>query len=89
MLGSYKFHRSFIILKPEDMGFEIQEGREPAGYVKLELRNNFGKMLIYIQDMRPADPQQAIYDVVLVSNRRKWIRLSSPAFSCPAAAEGI
>lgn len=88
MLGSYKFHRSFIILKPEDMGFEIQEGREPAGYVKLELRNNFGKMLIYIQDMRPADPQQAIYDVVLVSNRKEVDPVKLTSIQLPGSGRG-
>src|SRR5690606_17873913 len=70
------------------MGFEIQEVREPAGYVKLELRNNLGKMLIYIQDMRPADPQQAIYDVVLVSNRKEVDPVKLTSIQLPGSGRG-
>ncbi|HHY81782.1 MAG TPA: hypothetical protein GX505_03760 [Clostridiales bacterium] len=77
---SYRqFHRSFIILKVKDSGYELHEGKEPAGYCKLEIKNNHGKMQLYIQDMKPAVPQQAIYDVVLLSSKDgiKPVKLTS------------
>lgn len=67
MLSKRQFHRSFIILKAHDSGYSLRDGREPAGYGKLEIRNRSGRIQLYIQDMRPADPKRAIYDVVLVS----------------------
>ena len=66
-----QFHRSFIILKPQDRGYSLHDGKEPAGYVKLEIKNNLGKMQLYIQDMKPAMSQQAIYDIVLISKKQE------------------
>ena len=37
MLRNRQFHRSFIILKPQDSGYSLHDGKEPAGYVKLEI----------------------------------------------------
>ena len=66
MLSKRQFHRSFIILKAHDSGYSLRDGREPAGYGKLEIRNT-AQNTAYIQDMRPADSKRALYDVVLVS----------------------
>lgn len=70
MLGNSYYHRSFIILKPHDSGFGLKGGREPAGYCKLEIKRNQGKMHIYIQDLIPAEKQNGIYDVMFISTNR-------------------
>lgn len=68
MSGNRQFHRSFIIMKPWNTGYGIYEGKDPAGYCKLEIKNTYGKLQLYIQDMKAAESQHNIYDVILVSN---------------------
>jgi hypothetical protein len=58
LFGSRQFSRSFIILKVQDPGYGLYEGREPAGYGKLEIMNNHGSLLIYVQDLKPARQHQ-------------------------------
>lgn len=67
LLGGNYYHRSFIILKSNDSGYGLHDGKEPAGYCKIEIKRNQGKIQLYIQDMKPIEAQQGIYDVVLVS----------------------
>lgn len=69
MLSNSKYHRSFIILKTLDSGYSIDDRKEPAGYCKMEIKKNQGKILLYVQDMKPAEPQQSIYDVVMISTK--------------------
>ncbi len=79
MLGNAYYHRSFIILKALDKGFGVKEKKEPAGYCKMEIKKNQGKMQIYIQDMVPAENREGIYDVLLVSTNEglKSVKLTS------------
>ena len=87
MLRNRQFHRSFIILKPQDSGYSLHDGKEPAGYVKLEIRNNYGKMHLYIQDMKPA-MSQAIYDIVLISNRQEVEPVKLTSIQVPTSGRG-
>lgn len=88
MLRNRQFHRSFIILKNQDSGYSLRDGKEPAGYVKLEIRKNNGKMQLYIQDMKPAKPQKAIYDVVLVSNMEEVEPVKLTSIQVPDSGRG-
>jgi len=67
LISDNRYHRSFIILSALDGGYGIDERKEPAGYCKMEIRKNQGKILLYVQDLNPAQPQQTIYDVVMIS----------------------
>ena len=67
MLGNAYYHRSFIILQTMDKGFGLTDRKEPAGYCKMEIRRNHGKMQVYVQDMKPAETLQGTYTVLLVS----------------------
>ena len=53
-------NRQFIDLYHiKESGQRIQpaDGKEPAGYVKLEIRKNNGKMQLYIQDKMGKAPK--------------------------------
>jgi hypothetical protein len=69
LLGNSSYHRSFIILNAQDSGYNLNDRKEPAGYGKLEIKKNQGSLHLYVQELKPADPQQGIYDVVLISNK--------------------
>ncbi|HHT65363.1 MAG: hypothetical protein ACOX25_04785 [Caldicoprobacterales bacterium] len=88
MLSDRQFHRSFIILKAQDSGFHLHSGKEPAGYVKMEIKKSQGKMQLYIQDMKPAQPQQAIYDVVLVSTKQEVEPIKLTSIQVPDKGRG-
>lgn len=87
-MSNRQFHRSFIILKAQDSGYNLHSGKEPAGYVKMEIKNNQGKIQLYIQDMKPAEPQQAIYDVILVSNREEVEPIKLTSIQVPDNGRG-
>ncbi|MGI6536957.1 MAG: hypothetical protein ACOX22_01075 [Caldicoprobacterales bacterium] len=88
MFGSRQFSRSFIILKVQDPGYGLYEGREPAGYGKLEIMNNHGSLLIYVQDLKPARQGQSIYDVVLVSNNDDIYPVKLTSIQIPDKGKG-
>ncbi len=68
MLGNRSFYRTFVILKPMDKDFGIKSGREPTGYCKFEVRNNRGKLEVYVQDLKAADQGRGFYYIVMASN---------------------
>jgi len=70
-LAKNYYHRSFIILKPEETGYSILPGREPTGYCKLEIRKGRGKVQIYVQDLKPAEQEGGFYEVYLISEQDK------------------
>lgn len=69
MLGKNYYHRSFIILQSKDRGYGFKEGKEPAGYCKLEIKKDRGRAYVYVQDIREADDIGGIYEVILISNK--------------------
>ena len=66
MLGKNYYHRSFIILQARDKGYGSEEGKEPAGYCKFEIKKDRGKAYIYVQDIKEPDALNGIYEVILV-----------------------
>jgi hypothetical protein len=87
-LGNRSYHRSFIILNAQDSGYSLNDRKEPAGYCKLEIKKNQGKLQLYVQDMKPADPQQGIYDVVLVSNQEEVPPAKITSIQIPSNGRG-
>ncbi|NMA94998.1 MAG: hypothetical protein GX974_03070 [Clostridiales bacterium] len=69
MLGKNHYHRSFIIFQSKDRGYGFREGKEPAGYCKVEVRNGRGKVYVYVQDLKVADIKKEMYEIVFVSNK--------------------
>ncbi|HZK34804.1 MAG TPA: hypothetical protein VFD33_05805 [Bacillota bacterium] len=67
-MASNYFHRSFVMLRTKDKGFNHLSGKEPSGYCKLETRKNFGRIQVYIQDLKAVDPGKGTYDLILVSD---------------------
>ncbi|NLC43078.1 MAG: hypothetical protein GX783_02215 [Clostridiales bacterium] len=88
MLANKQFHRSFIIMKAWDSGYELYEGKEPAGYCKMEIKNNNGRLQLYIQDMRAAEPQRNIYDVALISNKEEIAPIKLTSIQIPEGGKG-
>jgi hypothetical protein len=86
--GNRHFHRSFIIMKEWNTGYGLFEGKEPAGYCKMEIKNKRGKLQLYIQDMKPAESEQNIYDVVLVSNKEEVYPIKLTSIQIPEGGRG-
>src|SRR5690606_34209752 len=59
----------FIIFQSKDRGYSFEEGKEPAGYCKLEIKRDRGKAYIYVQDIEAADSVNGMYELVLVPGR--------------------
>ncbi|NLB42759.1 MAG: hypothetical protein GX815_11000 [Clostridiales bacterium] len=87
-MGNRQFHRSFIIMKAWSTGYGLYEGKEPAGYCKMEIKNNNGKLQLYIQDMKPTESQQNIYDVVLISNKEEISPVKLTSIQIPEGGKG-
>ena len=87
-MGNRQFHRSFIILKAWNTGYGLQDGKDPAGYAKLEIKNNQGNLHLYIQDMKPAEVNEAIYDVVLVSSKTEVEPVKLTSIQIPESGRG-
>ena len=88
MLDNRQYHRSFIILKTQDSGFSLDDRKEAAGYCKMEIRNNQGKFMLYVQDMKPASPRQGIYDVMLLSSRDEVAPVKLTSIQVPDSGRG-
>ncbi len=54
----------------------------------MEIKNNNGKLQLYIQDMKPADPQHNIYDVVLISNKEEVTPVKLTSIQIPEGGKG-
>jgi len=61
------YHRSFVILQPWDSKVNIKAEKPPAGYCKIEVRNDKCRMYFHVQDLKSHGVQQEGYDVFLVS----------------------
>jgi len=88
LLDNRQYHRSFIILKTQDSGFSLDDRKEAAGYCKMEIRNNQGKFMLYVQDMKPASPRQGIYDVMLLSSRDEVAPVKLTSIQVPDSGRG-
>ena len=88
MLDNRQYHRSFIILKSQDSGFSLDDRKEAAGYCKMEIRNNQGKIMLYVQDMKPVSPRQGIYDVMLLSSRDEVAPAKLTSIQVPDSGRG-
>lgn len=51
----FTYRRQFLMLKQEDKGFG--EGGEPSGYVKVEIKENKGKLTALVQNLRINDKE--------------------------------
>lgn len=71
MLGSNYYHRSFIILHSKDLGFGLSGTKAPGGYCKIEIKRNRGKIHVYVQDLKPMEDSEGVYDIVLISIDRE------------------
>lgn len=65
MLNKNYYHRSFTILQSKDRDYGLSNGKEPAGYCKMEMKSGMGKAYVYVQDMKPGT-----YYVFLASSGR-------------------
>jgi len=88
LLDNRQYHRSFIILKSQDSGFSLDDRKEAAGYCKMEIRNNQGKIMLYVQDMKPVSPRQGIYDVMLLSSRDEVAPAKLTSIQVPDSGRG-
>lgn len=61
------YHRSFVILQPWDTKFNMKAEKSPAGYCKIEVRNDKCRMYFHVQDLKFQTAQQESYDIFLVS----------------------
>ncbi len=61
------YHRSFVILQPWDSKFNVKTEKPPAGYCKIEVRNDKCRMYFHVQDLKSRGVQREGYDVFLVS----------------------
>ena len=50
MIEKYKFQRNYFIFELEDKGYGA--GKEPAGYIKIEIRKGKGKLSALVQDIK-------------------------------------
>jgi len=87
-LDNRQYHRSFIILKTQDSGFSLDDRKKAAGYCKMEIRNNQGKIMLYVQDMKPVSPRQGIYDVMLLSTRDEVAPVKLTSIQVPDSGRG-
>lgn len=63
MDGKFKFKRTFIIFKQEDLGYGTGQG--PSGYIKIEVRDEKGKLYASVQNMKE-DPDMFVYKLYII-----------------------
>ena len=59
----YKFGRIFFILKREDEGFGL--GKDPTGYVKIEVKEGKGKLFAHIENLNDKQ-EKAVFKLYLI-----------------------
>ncbi|QZY55356.1 hypothetical protein [Crassaminicella profunda] len=65
-----RYRRYFIILDPEDDGFENKQGKKSKGYAKIETKNGKGVLSEYIQNMKYFDDAEYIYRGYLIGTKQ-------------------
>lgn len=65
----YEYKRYFIILQEEDKGYEMNAGKIPTGYVKIEIKKNRVKIGGFIQNMKSDTKSQ--YKLILLAPSKK------------------
>ena len=64
-----EYKRDFIIMKEEDKGYQIRQGKTPTGYVKLERKGDKVKLNGFFQDLVPSG--ELSYRLILLSDSKK------------------
>ncbi|KNY28739.1 hypothetical protein [Pseudobacteroides cellulosolvens] len=59
----YKFGRMFLILKRDDEGFGL--GKDPAGYVKIEVADGKGKLFAHFENLNDRQ-EKAVFKLYLI-----------------------
>jgi len=70
MDNRFKYHRSFLIFTHEDS--RNGEGREPSGYVKIEIRDGRGKLCCQVSNLRESN--DAVYKLYLIMWMKRDLR---------------
>ncbi|KPU43089.1 hypothetical protein OXPF_33390 [Oxobacter pfennigii] len=69
MAAKKSYNRFFIIFQEEDKGYGIGPGRMPTGYVKVETKNDKGKVTAYVQNLKPFENGECLYKCYLISHK--------------------
>lgn len=60
-----EYKRYFIILQEDTKGYSVSQGKTPAGYVKIEIKNNISKVNVFVQNIK--SDKDIEYKIVLAA----------------------
>lgn len=69
MAAKKSYNRYFIIFQEEDKGYGMGPDRPPTGYAKVETRNEKSKVTVYVQNLKPFEPDECLYKCYLISHQ--------------------
>ncbi|HOP92738.1 MAG TPA: hypothetical protein PLP24_05125 [Acetivibrio thermocellus] len=84
MDNRFKYHRSFLIFTHEDS--RNGEGREPSGYVKIEIRDGRGKLCCQVSNLRESN--DAVYKLYLINVDEAGLKAACPGVIDLAKGKG-